>query len=100
MYSQYDLLKSAKQLKVELLKELSYAKKCKERHSCDQCENTFVTNQALRRHKLIKHDGVRYKCDQCNSQHQYEQGLKNHKRSIHLGVRFTCPECDIKFTKP
>ena len=38
--------------------------KAKDVYPCDQCEYTG-SRDALRKHKLSKHEGIRYPCDQC-----------------------------------
>ena len=86
--------------------------KSKEKVSCNDCEKSFRSAQALDRHrkKIHKHfngkhfetifiDGAkRYKCDLCEKSFTTTTVLKRHINGIHNEARnFACSLCDKKF---
>ncbi|XP_023321216.1 zinc finger protein ZFAT [Eurytemora carolleeae] len=63
--------------------------------SCSLCEYQTQKRYVLKRHILVKHQGLRFKCDQCERSFSEEYSLRRHVSNIHEGKRYFCDECDF-----
>lgn len=66
---------------------------------CDLCATPFITEQNLRRHRLI-HDTGEFKCDYCPKVFDTHTKKLSHHSYYHLsgGKRNKCPYCNEKFS--
>lgn len=65
---------------------------CKVAHQCDQCVDSFMTVDALEKHKLF-HLKVNSTCTKCNKVFPNQQALQNHERRHSLRMNYTCQIC-------
>ncbi|XP_055901821.1 zinc finger protein 729-like [Eupeodes corollae] len=70
--------------------------------SCDLCEETFFSTQALRLHRRVQHIATKeFRCRKCPSSYNFESNLILHLAS-HVPTCSTnkqCPECKMVFKR-
>jgi len=69
-------------------------KHLKIRYKCDECDETKASQEVLRRHKKIMHQGLKFYCDQCDYSVGSRARFLEHKRTKHEGKIYRCDECD------
>ena len=57
-------------------------------YSCDKCD--FVSNfgKCLGRHKRIKHQDITFKCEVCAKKYKTQEQVRQHRLVFHEGVRY------------
>ena len=65
---------------------------------CEQCPKTYQTQDGLRIHREVKHEGLVYRCETCNYKTQYRKQLRDHSQRYHEkgGLIFSCTQCPFK----
>ena len=64
---------------------------------CDTCGRAFSSNQILKQHVSVKHEGFRENCEFCDKTFTNKTGLQLHVRSIHDGITVTCDQCGKEY---
>ena len=63
---------------------------------CDLCGFVARRPDAMRQHRLSRHEGVSYKCDKCPKEFMQERNLKLHVKQVHESEPLLCDQCDYK----
>ena len=63
---------------------------------CDICGFVARRPDALRQHRLSRHEGVSFKCDKCPKEFMQERNLKSHVKQVHESEPLLCDQCDYK----
>ena len=69
------------------------------KRNCEQCNNEFVDNKGLLRHKTEVHMKIKpFKCDQCGNSFARHDNLKLHVNIDHKGILpHQCHACEESF---
>ena len=67
--------------------------------SCEICDKTFSTVQALKMHIEAVHQGLKkYKCIKCGKSFGHAGSLKKHNETVHEGLKnYKCNKCGKAF---
>ena len=69
-----------------------------ERACCTQCDKTYVTKSALRKHVEVFHLKIKkFQCDQCPLNFASKNGFEYHVESQHQNKEHPCAKCDRIF---
>ena len=63
---------------------------------CDLCGFVARRPDAMRQHRLSRHEGVSFKCDKCPKVFMQERNLKSHVKQVHESEPLLCDQCDYK----
>ena len=66
---------------------------------CPKCDKQCTNQYTMRKHIMVKHEGVKYPCDQCHVQVTSRSHLIRHVKSAHGETRYPCPQCNFKTTR-
>ncbi|XP_008474226.1 zinc finger protein 260-like [Diaphorina citri] len=91
--------KDEKESKREMIENCKTIENGKVSYNCFQCKLEYSDLHSFRIH-LGSHEGeVPVICDKCSKQFRTQEGLKLHIRVIHEGVKnYTCEFCDKRFS--
>ena len=60
---------------------------------CTECDQIFVSAQAMQKHRIIVHYPDKYRCQECQKSFSTPSGLQRHM-NFHTGIRpFKCDQC-------
>ena len=60
---------------------------------CTECDQIFVSGQAMQKHRTIVHYPDKYRCQECQKSFSVPSGLQRHMIA-HTGIRpFKCDQC-------
>ena len=67
--------------------------------ACKIC-GKIIAERRMKQHIEVVHDKVRHSCSQCDKSYVLAYDLRCHVRSVHQGQKFDCRVCKMDFGRP
>ena len=72
----------------------------RKKHSCNECDKSYVSAAHLKDHIQSKHDRFKFDCNYCGNKFVSHRKVRTHIRAVHERVRYVaCDECDKEYTR-